>query len=78
MLGVRFDTDYGNYVDFDCKSHWSDDFNFVGKPKDDEYVAELFNDLLVEAAKVYGLDTSEWEDEDWSLFRDLLYDRGLF
>ena len=73
-----FDTDYGNYRYFDDKPHWSDDFNFVGTVEDDKCVAELFNELLVEAAAVYNLDTSEWDSDDWSLFGELLKDRGLF
>ena len=78
MVDCGFDTDYGNYRDFDEKPHWSDDFNFRGKPKDDEYIADLFSDLLIEAACVLELDTSEWDSDDWALFSDLLRDRGLF
>ena len=59
--------------------YWADDFSVNKSQK--EKLMELWSDYqdvhheyLVQSAELCGLDTSEWEREDWLEFEELLDD----
>ena len=73
---IPFDTDYGNYSDFDSE-HWSDDF--YPSKHEREKAAEWYEiviatkvDVLDDIAEHFGFDTSEWDKDDYETLMECL------
>lgn len=71
--GIR-DCEYGDYKDFDLPYHWTDDFwpSKESCKKARAKFDEAVNEVLEEIAHDLGLDTSEWDSDDyWTLREEL-------
>lgn len=65
-----WDTPYGNYNDFDPDYWWADDFNPSAKER--AFARSEFKDFLCLLAEKNHLDPSEWEEEDFDIFREIM------
>lgn len=69
-----WDTPYGNYRDFDPEPHWSDNFypsrNALREAR--YKFDEALKDVLYDIADDNHFDASEWTDEDYELFREIM------
>ncbi len=68
------DTPYGNYSEFDSPDTWQD--NFFPKKWEREMAQEKYRqsrfEILDDIADDFGLDTSEWDLQDYWDFMDML------
>ena len=67
-----WDCEYGNYKDMNNERYWYDDFYPNGKlcEKAHKAYTDIERDALETAADVCGLDTSDWNGDDWEIFKD--------
>lgn len=50
--------------------YWYTDFETT--KKQDETIGWMFEEFLKEAAAICNLDTSEWDSDDFDVFRDII------
>lgn len=66
------DCDYGDYKYIaNEKPHWTEIFTLGDEQ---EKIGEMYWEFLEEAARLCGLDTSDWDREDWWDFEDRISD----
>ena len=68
------DCEYGNYADMNNDYNWTDDFfprNAECDKARDKYNEAMY-EIVDEIAHDFGLDSSEWEELDYSMFKEMV------
>ena len=63
---------YEKTWDFEPEPHWTDNFSLNKEQR--RRLKDMYRDFLEEAACEFGLNTSEWDSDEWDIWDEVLYD----